>query len=104
MDYSGYPDYRPEFIKTFETLANLATKAGVEGIEKLKIYTPLIQLTKADIIRRGIELGVDYSLTLSCYNHREEGTACGICDSCLLRLKGFSEAGFKDPVDYSKLK
>ena len=104
LDYSGYPDCRPEFIAAFETLANLATKAGVEGIEKLKIHTPLIQSTKADIIRRGIELGVDYSLTLSCYNPRKEGTACGICDSCLLRLKGFSQAGLKDPVEYSKSK
>ena len=100
VDYSGYPDCRPEFITAFETLANLATKAGVEGKENLKIHTPLIQLTKADIIRRGIELGVDYSLTLSCYNPEEGRTPCGICDSCLLRLKGFSEAGLKDPLDY----
>ena len=104
VDYSGYPDCRPEFIAAFEALANLATKTGVEGKEKLKIQTPLIQFTKADIIRRGIELGVDYSLTLSCYNPREEGTACGVCDSCLLRLKGFSQAGLKDPIEYSKLK
>ena len=104
VDYSGYPDCRPEFIAAFETLANLATKAGVQGIEKLKIHTPLIQFTKADIIRRGIELGVDYSLTLSCYNPQEESAACGICDSCLLRLKGFSEAGLKDPVYYHKSK
>ena len=76
----------------------------MEGKEKLKVHTPLIQLTKADIIRKGIQLGVDYSLTLSCYNPGEEGTACGICDSCILRLKGFSEAGLKDPVEYSKLK
>ena len=104
VDYSGYPDCRPEFITAFEILANLATKVGVEGKEKLKVHTPLIQLTKADIIRRGIQLGVDYSLTLSCYNPGEEGTACRICDSCILRLKGFSEAGLKDPVEYSKLK
>ena len=104
VDYSGYPDCRPEFIAAFETLANLATKAGMEGIKKLKIHTPLIQFTKADIIRIGIELGVDYSLTLSCYNPRKEGTACGVCDSCLLRLKGFSQAGLKDPVEYSKSK
>ena len=97
VDYSGYPDCRPEFILAFETLANLATKAGVEGKEKLKIHTPLIQFTKADIIRRGIELGVDYSLTLSCYNPREAGTACGVCDTCHVRLKGFSQAGLKDP-------
>tara|TARA_B100000686_G_scaffold9020_1_gene9077 strand:+ start:365 stop:1045 length:681 start_codon:yes stop_codon:yes gene_type:complete len=99
VDYSGYPDCRPEFIAAFEILANLATKVGVEGKEKLKIHTPLIQLTKADIIRRDIELGVDYSLTLSCYNPREEGTTCGVCDSCLLRLKGFSQAGLKDPIE-----
>ena len=104
VDYSGYPDCRPEFVLAFETLANLATKAGVEGKEKLKIHTPLIQFTKADIIRRGIELGVDYSLTLSCYNPRKEETACGVCDSCLLRLKGFSQVGLKDPVEYSKSK
>ena len=104
VDYSGYPDCRPEFITAFETMANLATKVGVEGKEKLKVHTPLIQLTKADIIRRGIQLGVDYSLTLSCYNPGEGGTACGICDSCILRLKGFSEAGLKDPIEYSKLK
>ena len=104
VDYSGYPDCRPEFIAAFEALANLATKTGVEGKEKLKIHTPLIQFTKADIIRRGIELGVDYSLTLSCYNPREEGTACGVCDSCYLRLKGFNQAGLKDPVEYSKSK
>ena len=104
VDYSGYPDCRPKFIAVFETLANLATKAGVEGIEKLKIHTPLIQLSKADIIRKGIELEVDYSLTLSCYNLGEEDTACGICDSCLLRLKGFSQAGLKDPINYRKLK
>ena len=104
VDYSGYPDCRPEFIAAFEALANLATKTGVEGKEKLKIQTPLIQFTKADIIRRGIELGVDYSLTLSCYNPLKEGTACGVCDSCLLRLKGFNQAGLKDPVKYSKSK
>ena len=102
LDYSGYPACRPEFITAFENLANLATKAGVEGKDKLKIHTPLIQFTKADIIRRGIELGVDYSLTLSCYNPREEGIACGVCDSCLLRLKGFNQAGLKDPVHYQK--
>ncbi len=100
VDYSGYPDCRPEFIAAFETLANLATKAGVEGKEKLKIHTPLIQLTKAEIILKGIELGVDYSLTHSCYNPAEDGKACGSCDSCLLRLKGFNEAGFEDPIGY----
>ena len=101
VDYSGYPDCRPEFIAAFETLANLATKAGVEGEEKLKIHTPLIQLTKAEIILKGLELGVDYSLTHSCYNPAEDGASCGSCDSCLLRLKGFNDAGFEDPISYS---
>lgn len=101
VDYSGYPDCRPEFIAAFETLANLATKTGVEGKEKLKIHTPLIQLTKAEIILKGIELGVDYSLTHSCYNP-DGDKACGSCDSCLLRLKGFNDAGFEDPIDYKK--
>jgi 7-cyano-7-deazaguanine synthase len=102
VDYSGYPDCRPEFIAAFETLANLATKAGVEGKEKLKIHTPLIQLTKAEIILKGLELGVDYSLTHSCYNPTENGAACGSCDSCLLRLKGFNDAGFEDPIGYKE--
>ena len=102
LDYSGYPDCRPEFIAAFETLANLATKAGVEGKEKLKIHTPLIQLTKAEIILKGFQLGVDYSLTHSCYNPEEDGASCGSCDSCLLRLKGFNDAGFEDPIEYRK--
>jgi 7-cyano-7-deazaguanine synthase len=102
LDYSGYPDCRPEFIAAFETLANLATKAGVEGKEKLKIHTPLIQLTKAEIILKGFELGVDYSLTHSCYNPGEDGVSCGSCDSCLLRLKGFNDAGLEDPIEYRK--
>ena len=102
VDYSGYPDCRPEFIAAFEKLANLATKAGVEGKEKLKIHTPLIQLTKAEIVLKGLELGVDYSLTHSCYNPTESGTSCGSCDSCLLRLKGFNDAGFEDPIEYKK--
>jgi len=102
VDYSGYPDCRPEFIAAFETLANLATKAGVEGKEKLKIHTPLIQFTKAEIILKGIELGVDYSLTHSCYNPDKDGKACRSCDSCLLRLKGFNDAGFEDPIEYLK--
>ena len=102
VDYSGYPDCRPEFIAAFETLANLATKAGVEGKEKLKIHTPLIQLTKAEIILKGLELGVDYSLTHSCYNPDEGGRSCGSCDSCVLRLKGFHEAGFEDPIGYNE--
>ena len=102
VDYSGYPDCRPEFIAAFEKLANLATKAGVEGKEKLKIHTPLIQLTKAEIILKGLELGVDYSLTHSCYNPSDDGASCGSCDSCLLRLKGFNDAGFEDPIVYKE--
>jgi len=102
VDYSGYPDCRPEYIEAFEKMANLATKAGVEGTAKYKIHTPLIQLSKAEIIRKGIELGVDYSLTHSCYDPDANGRACGACDSCLLRLKGFEEAGIKDPVPYRK--
>jgi 7-cyano-7-deazaguanine synthase len=100
LDYSGYPDCRPEYIAAYEKMANLATKAGVEGGQKLKIHTPLIQMSKAQIIQKGIELGVDYSLTHSCYDPSDSGEACGECDSCLLRLKGFMEAGFKDPVRY----
>jgi 7-cyano-7-deazaguanine synthase len=100
LDYSGYPDCRPEYIAAYEKMANLATKAGVEGNQKLTIHTPLIEMSKADIIRQGIELGVDYSLTHSCYDPSAEGLACGECDSCLLRLKGFCEAGIKDPGRY----
>ena len=100
LDYSGYPDCRSEYIATYEKMANLATKAGVEGNQKLKIHTPLIEMSKADIIRRGIELGVDYSLTHSCYDPSAGGLACGECDSCLLRLKGFQEAGLSDPGRY----
>jgi len=100
LDYSGYPDCRPEYIEAYERMANLATKAGVEGKQTLKIHTPLIALTKAQIIRKGIDLGVDYSLTHSCYDPSDEGFACGHCDSCLLRLKGFQEAGVRDPVRY----
>ncbi len=92
VDYSGYPDCRPEFIAQFETLANLATKAGVEGSGRFRVHTPLIDLTKADIIRRGLALGVDYSLTLSCYDPDERGRPCERCDSCRLRAKGFAEA------------
>ena len=98
LDYSGYPDCRPEFIEAFERMANLATKAGVEGRQKLKIHTPLIAMTKALIIQRGIELGVDYSLTSSCYDPSPEGEPCGQCDSCLLRQKGFRECGIEDPL------
>jgi 7-cyano-7-deazaguanine synthase len=98
IDYSGYPDCRPEYIEAFERMANLATKAGVEGKTKVKIRTPLINMTKADIIRKGIELGVDYGMTHSCYDPSPEGMPCGRCDSCLLRKKGFREAGITDPV------
>lgn len=100
VDYSGYPDCRPEFIAAFETLANLATKAGVEGKESLKIHTPLIQLSKAEIIQKGLALGVDYAMTHSCYDPTEGGISCGACDSCQLRLKGFQEAGVEDPIEY----
>lgn len=100
LDYSGYPDCRPEYIAAFETLANLATKAGVEGQGRFRIHTPLISLTKGEIIRKGIELGVDYGRTHSCYDPTPEGLACGLCDSCRLRLKGFAEAGIADPVRY----
>jgi 7-cyano-7-deazaguanine synthase len=100
VDYSGYPDCRPEFIRAFEQLANLATRAGVEG-RHFTIHAPLLSLSKCEIIRRGISLGVDYSLTHSCYNPTAEGVACGICDSCRLRLKGFREAGLSDPVTYA---
>ncbi len=102
LDYSGYPDCRPEYIEAYECMANLATRAGVEGRQRLKIHTPLITLTKAEIIQRGLVLGVDYSLTHSCYDPTPEGLACGQCDSCLLRLKGFAEAGVQDPVRYAK--
>src|SRR5436190_18865900 len=101
IDYSGYPDCRPEFIEAFENLANLGTKAGVEG-RRFQIHTPLIKFSKAEIIRKAVELGVDLSLTHSCYDPTPEGLACGECDSCVLRLKGFREAGIKDPVRYVK--
>lgn len=101
VDYSGYPDCRPEFIAAFETMANLATKAGVEG-HRLRVHTPLILLTKAEIIRRGLTLNVDYSLTHSCYDPLPDGTSCGECDSCQLRLKGFREAGATDPISYQR--
>jgi len=100
VDYSGYPDCRPEYIEAFERMANLATKAGVEGITKTSIRTPLIHLTKAQIIQKGMELGVDYALTHSCYDPSPQGLACGECDSCFLRKKGFREAGVKDPTKY----
>ena len=99
LDYSGYPDCRPEFIESFERTANLATKAGVGG-NQFKIHTPLIHLTKAEIIRKGIELGVDYGMTTSCYDPQENGDPCGRCDACTLRLKGFKEDGLEDPLNY----
>jgi 7-cyano-7-deazaguanine synthase len=101
IDYSGYPDCRPEFIEAFEILANLGTKAGVEG-RRFHVHTPLIKVSKAEIIRKAVELGIDLSLTHSCYDPSLEGFACGECDSCLLRLKGFREAGIKDPIRYAK--
>jgi 7-cyano-7-deazaguanine synthase len=100
IDYSGYPDCRPEYIDAFEKMANLATKAGVEGTTTVRIRTPLIHLTKAKIIQKGIELGVDYALTHSCYDPSPQGQACGRCDSCQLREKGFKEAGVLDPTQY----
>ncbi|HEY7122411.1 MAG TPA: 7-cyano-7-deazaguanine synthase QueC [Ktedonobacterales bacterium] len=100
LDYSGYPDCRPEYIQAYERMANLATKVGVEGHQRLTIHTPLIELNKAQIIQRGMELGVDYALTLSCYDPSPRGEACGRCDACLLRLKGFAESGQRDPVAY----
>ena len=101
IDYSGYPDCRPEFIAAFTAMANLATKASVEGRLKFTIHAPLIRWTKAEIIRHGVELGVDYSLTHSCYDPDPSGTSCGRCDACLLRRKGFAEAGLVDPIEYS---
>ena len=101
MDYSGYPDCRPEYIQSFQSMANLATKAGVEGTQSITIHTPLISMTKEEIIRKGLELGVDYSLTHSCYDPDKAGNACGRCDSCRIRLKGFQEAGTADPINYT---
>lgn len=100
LDYSGYPDCRPAFIEAFEQLANLATKAGVEGSLRFRVHAPLIDMTKAQIIRRGTELGVNYALTHSCYDPSAEGTSCGRCDACRLRLQGFSDAGLVDPIAY----
>ena len=100
IDYSGYPDCRPEYIEAFEQMANLATKAGVEGKTKLKIRTPLIHMTKAEIIKKGVDLGVDFSLTHSCYDPSSDGLACGECDSCIIRKQGFKEAGIIDPTQY----
>ena len=101
MDYSGYPDCRPEYIQSFQTMANLATKAGVDGDQSITIHTPLISMTKGEIIRKGLALGVDYSLTHSCYDPDKAGNACGRCDSCRIRLKGFQEAGTADPINYT---
>jgi 7-cyano-7-deazaguanine synthase len=100
LDYSGYPDCRPEFIRAFESMANLATKAGVEGSQKLTIHSPLIHMTKAEIIRKALSLGVDLSLTSSCYDPAPDGAPCGECDSCILRRKGFRENGIDDPLVY----
>ncbi len=102
LDYSGYPDCRPEFLEAFERLANLATKAGVEGRGRFRVHAPLLKMTKAEIIREGVRLGVDYAQTLSCYDPDPEGRACGHCDSCQLRRKGFTEAGVADPTVYGE--
>ena len=101
IDYSGYPDCRPEFISKFEDMMNVATKDAVQHIGKYTIHTPLIELTKADIIKKGLDLGVDYNLTSSCYSPREKGKPCGQCDACKLRLKGFSDIGVEDPLNYN---
>jgi 7-cyano-7-deazaguanine synthase len=98
LDYSGYPDCRPEYVAAYEAMANLATKAGVEGTQRLTIHTPLVAMTKADIVRCGLALGVDYGLTTSCYDPSPQGAPCGACDSCVLRAKGFAEAGAVDPL------
>ncbi len=100
IDYSGYPDCRPEYIEAFQQMASLATKAGVEGKSKIKIHTPLINMSKTEIIKKGVSLGVDFSLTHSCYDPLSSGNPCGRCDSCILRLKGFLDAGLKDPLEY----
>ena len=103
LDYSGYPDCRPEYLRAFQRLADLATRAGVEGQQRLVVHAPLLKLTKAQIVRRGIELGVDYSVTRSCYDPGEGGAACGRCDSCVLRLAGFAQSGLRDPAPYMTL-
>jgi 7-cyano-7-deazaguanine synthase len=100
IDYSGYPDCRPEYIEAFEKMANLATKAGVEGRTRIRIHTPLIELSKAEIIKLGCRLGIDFGLTHSCYDPDEHGRSCAKCDACMLRIKGFVEAGLKDPLPY----
>jgi 7-cyano-7-deazaguanine synthase len=101
LDYSGYPDCREEYIRAYEKMANLATKAGVEGKSRLAIQTPLLHMTKAEIIKTGVKLGLDYGLTWSCYDPRPDGRACGLCDSCQLRLRGFKSAGSDDPILYA---
>jgi 7-cyano-7-deazaguanine synthase len=103
LDYSGYPDCRPEYIQAFQRMADLATRAGVEEGRRLTIHTPLIELSKREIIERGLALGVDYGLTLTCYDPSPEGAACGHCEACLLRLKGFREAGMEDPAPYQSV-
>lgn len=100
LDYSGYPDCRPEFINAFERVANLGTRAGVEGTDPIRIHAPLIDMTKKEIVVTGTELGIDYALTCSCYDPAPDGKACGNCDACLLRLRGFEEAGLEDPAEY----
>ncbi len=104
LDYSGYPDCRPEFIAAYQQMADLATKAAVEGKRRITIHTPLVGLTKKEIIERGLELGVDYSLTRSCYDPGPDDTACGECDACVLRLRGFAAAGLSDPISYRSIK
>jgi 7-cyano-7-deazaguanine synthase len=101
IDYSGYPDCRPEFIAAFESMANLATKSGVEGRTHLKIHAPLLQLSKSEIVRLGARMGVDFAMTHSCYDPDAHGRSCGLCDSCRLRLKGFAAAGLEDPLEYA---
>ncbi|MGE0322121.1 MAG: 7-cyano-7-deazaguanine synthase QueC [Polyangiaceae bacterium] len=100
LDYSGYPDCRPEYIEAYQRMANLATAEGVEGRAEYRIHTPLIALTKAEIVKRGLELGVDYSMTSTCYDPASDGAACGHCDACVLRIKGFGENGLEDPIVY----
>ncbi|HSK78944.1 MAG TPA: 7-cyano-7-deazaguanine synthase QueC [Thermoanaerobaculia bacterium] len=100
LDYSGYPDCRPEYLRAYEHMARLATRTGVEGQQEVRIHAPLLHLSKAEIIRRGLELGVDYGLTLTCYDPSPEGRSCGHCDACLLRIKGFAENGMRDPAPY----
>lgn len=100
VDYSGYPDCRPEYLAAYETMANLATRSAVDGPHRIRLHSPLLRLSKADIIRTGLELGVDYALTTSCYDPDADGRACARCDTCRLRLKGFSEAGVQDPIRY----